>query len=212
MQTKQPGDAHSFMFLENMEGFDAEAALKKMADLPELYMDTVRLSIRLIPQSIEKMDAFLAEKDLKAFTTTMHGLKSVLRNIGATMVGNNAQSLESAGHENNETYCALYYPPFRDSLNKLTESLKKAFPAQTVTKMKATPTILSEYIIKIKKATTEFNCNKALYVVKACTEFSYGEKIDAQLEEIIFALETFNYDDALKTISVLEEHIHEGNR
>ncbi|MCL2718645.1 MAG: ATP-binding protein [Lachnospiraceae bacterium] len=194
--------------LESIEGFDAEAALKNMADLPELYMDTVKLSIRLIPETIAKMDCFIAKNYIEAFTIEVHGLKSVLKNIGATIAGSNAELLETAGLEDNGSYCVEYYPAFRESLIKLISRLKEAFPVEAVTKTKALISTLAEPVLKAKTAAGNFDCNNALDIIRQCAMFTYDVETDELLNKIIFALEAFEYEEALKAISVLEENIN----
>ena len=98
--------------LKRADGLDVDSALEAMGGLEDVYLDTVKLTARLLPERVERMDRFI-NTDRNAFTVEVHGLKSVLKNIGAAALGSSAAQLERATIENRMSYCAECYPVFR---------------------------------------------------------------------------------------------------
>jgi hypothetical protein len=79
-----------------IEGIDVDAALSQMGGLGSAYVSTVRLFARLLPETIAKMDGYISEGDLNGFTTEIHGIKGVLKSIGAVKLGSDASLFENA--------------------------------------------------------------------------------------------------------------------
>ena len=190
--------------LKSVDGLDVDNALDAMSGLEDVYVDTVKLTLRLLPERLGKMDEYI-ESDIKAFTVEVHGLKSVMKNIGAAALGNSAGQLERAALENNIQYCKENYPPFRAGLVKLKESLDAAMKLETAdAKKTADKSSLVQVIAEAKTAAENFDRDSALSVITPCSDFSYSEEIDGLLEKIVFALEAFDCEDALKNIIELE--------
>jgi len=193
--------------IKKIEALNVEAALDAMSGLQDVYLDTVKLTKRLLPERIDKMDDFI-DSDIKAFTVEVHGLKSVLKNIGATALGNNAAALERAGLDDDKQYCDEFYPPFRASLSDLEEHLKAALPEKNTEPFEAAETFsLQQALTGAKTASENFDRDNALELLAPHREFSYGEAADELLKETVFALEAFDCEKALEYIIKLEETI-----
>ncbi|MCL2169216.1 MAG: ATP-binding protein [Defluviitaleaceae bacterium] len=192
--------------LRRVKGLDVEGALEAMSGLPELYVDTVKLSLKLLPERIEKMDAFL-DDDIKAFTIEVHGLKSALKNIGATKLGNASSKLERAALEDDTDYCKEHYPPFKQGLLELEKILHEALPKDDTVKEAADKSALAPVLSAAKDAAESYDRDGALEHLSPHTAFAYGADIDKLLEETIFALEAFDCEGAANKLTQLEEMI-----
>jgi CheY-like chemotaxis protein len=203
-QAKETETADPVMILRKIRDLDVDTAIEAMSGLPDLYVDTVKLTLKLLPERIEKMDKFLTE-DMKSFTIEVHGLKSALKNIGAAKLGNNAARLERAGVENDQNFCEENYPPFRASLGKLAEKLNSALPEEPAEeKETADKSTLLPEIAKAKEAAESFDRDAALEIINEQIKFSFGEKEDELLRQIISALDAFDCDGALSKMNELE--------
>jgi CheY-like chemotaxis protein len=195
----------SISLLKKIENLEVDSALHTMSGLTDVYLDTIRLSKRLLPERIDRMDRYI-ETDMKSFTVEVHGLKSVLRNIGADALGNQAAQLESAALENNQSYCNESYPVFRAALVKLKDSLDEALKHETVdTKKTGDISQLKQAVTDAKAAAESFDRDHALEIIAPCADFVYNEHTDELLKEIIFALEAFDCEGALKKMEQLKE-------
>jgi CheY-like chemotaxis protein len=189
--------------LKTISALNVDSALEAMSGLQDVYLDTVKLTVRLLPERVDKMDRFIGN-DMKSFTVEVHGLKSVLKNIGATALGNQASALERAAMENDQPYCDENYPPFRDALAELTEQLGVAFPKKDAQpKETADTSELLQVIGDAQIAAENFDRDSALRIVSPHMDFTYGEEIDELLKEIVFALEAFDCEKALGLMSGL---------
>jgi CheY-like chemotaxis protein len=191
---------------KNIKGLDADSAVEAMGGFFDVYMDTIKLTARLLPERIEKMDKYI-ETDMKAFTNEAHGLKSVLKNIGAAALGSDAASLERAALENNIIYCNEFYPSFRAGLSELSGNLNDALSSRETedTKEAADVSELLSAAAEAKTAAESFDRDGALDILAPYINFTYGEETDELLKEIVFALESFDCEGALLKLNKLEE-------
>ncbi|MCL2048331.1 MAG: hypothetical protein FWG87_06345 [Defluviitaleaceae bacterium] len=189
--------------LKRIPALDVESALDAMSGFEDIYIDTVKLTMRLLPERVKKMDTFITI-DIEAFTVEVHGLKSVLRNIGAGALGNTASQLENAGIDKNTEYLNEHYPPFRVELLALNELL-----IQAVQPKKAEPTKAADKSGLVKalaeaRALAEgYDRDGALEVLTPCAQCSYDEETDEAVQKIINALEAFDCEEALRIMEVV---------
>jgi CheY-like chemotaxis protein len=200
--------------LKRISGLDVDSALDAMSGMTDVYLDTIKLTVRLLPERIAKMDRFL-ESDIKSFTVEVHGLKSVLKSIGAAAPGNSAALLEHAALKNDISYCTEFYPAFKAGLLELTDSLNAALQPKTtgtLNKPAGRRSSLAELIAKVKAAAESFDRDQALEIMAPCADFAYGTETDKLVKEVIFALEAFDCEKALHNIARLEENFNETER
>ncbi|MDR0293474.1 MAG: hypothetical protein LBH95_04900 [Oscillospiraceae bacterium] len=191
--------------LKAINGLDADAALAAMGGKHDVYERTVRVTIRLLPKTIGKIDSCIAARDLKNFMTEIHGIKSVLRSIGAAGLGNGAAQLEKAARDNDMGYCGENYPAFKKSLLDFVERVNMALTDRTASqKKKIDKAALSAAIGGVKTAVKSYDAVQALNMVSRLSGYSYNEEIDGLLQEIIFALEEFNCEGAITNINKME--------
>ena len=194
--------------LKKIDGLNVDAALEAMSGLLDVYLDTVKLTVRLLPERIDRMDNYI-DTDMKSFTVEVHGLKSVLKNIGAAALGNLATSLESAALENDAAYCKESYPLFKVGLLELTEHLSTALLDNSVVEKEiADKSSLVQVLAEVKTAAENYDRDSALEIVGPCANFVYDKEIDELLQEIIFALEAFDCEEAFNKINKLEENLN----
>jgi len=198
-------DAGPLSRLKRVDALDVDSALEAMGGLEDVYIDAVKLTTRLLPERVEKMDCFI-NTDRKAFTVEVHGLKSVLKNIGAAALGNRAAQLERAAIENNLPYWHAFYPPFKAGLIELHDCLAGAVKPETTTpKEAADQSSLIQAIAEAKSAAEAFDRDAALEALAPCVDYTYDDETDELLHEIMNALEAFNCEKALANLIKLEE-------
>jgi len=176
-----------------------------MSGMAEIYIDTVKLVARMLPERIEKMDRFIMT-DLQSFTVEVHGLKSCLKNIGAENPGNNAALLEHAALESDIAYCNENFPAFRALLTELSDSLNEVLCAGTDgSKEKADKSSLVSIIPVVKNTTENYDSILASELLTPFADFSYDDETDELLERIILSLDASDYDGAIAGIEEMEE-------
>ena len=113
-----------------------EAARKQMELQKPLYKsmkttalnsDFIKVILKDIEYALDVLGDILprveraGEEDLKLFTTTVHGLKSVLTNLGETELSATALKLERAGDAKDISEITTYAPKFADALKFIYE-------------------------------------------------------------------------------------------
>ena len=178
--------------LRGVDGLDIEPAVAAMGGMHDVYMDTVRLTARLLPETITKMDGYLAAGDIPSFTVEIHGMKSVLKNIGATSLSIGAAQLETdalGGSVEEGSYSA-----FRDSLDAFSKELIAAIPAKEESAQPIDAAELKSAVENAKAAAEGFDSILALEILSPFT--SIGGDMGSLIEEIIHALEAFDCETA----------------
>jgi HAMP domain-containing protein/HPt (histidine-containing phosphotransfer) domain-containing protein len=192
--------------LQEIDGLYVGFALAGMGGLYDTYEKTVNLTARLLPEAVKKMDKHISEGNIKNFTVEVHGIKGVLRSIGATKLGGDASDLEHAGLEEDEAFCENNYPTFRESLTEFARQLNLALESdKVITKTKISEDILLETIAKTKYAAECYDAMGALELLAPLKDFSFNEGADELLQNVIFALEEFNCEGAIININKMEE-------
>jgi len=147
---------------------------------------------------------------MRAFIVQVHGLKSILKTIGAEAMGHSAAQLEKAALDNDIPYCNENYPAFRTQLVGLSDSLNESFRAETaVSKEKADKSSLAGIITEVKNATESYDSILALELLTPYADFSYDDETDELLERIIRSLDASDYDEAIAGIEEMEKILHD---
>ncbi|MDR0983960.1 MAG: response regulator [Ruminococcus sp.] len=111
------------------------------------------------------MSEQLAAKDLKAFSITVHGIKSACANIGEKECSRLAEELELAAKENNLKYVMQNYPSFEKLLKKI---ILKLTPAEDEIKKIVNKIDIDEikkYMTAICKACDEYDSDRAMGIL-----------------------------------------------
>jgi len=194
--------------LKKIDGLNVDAALTAMGGQHEMYEKTVRLTVRLLPGTIEKMDKYLAEDNLKDFTTEVHGMRGVFNNIGASLIGNTATNLENAALSGQKNFCLENYPPFKELLLKFSEQFNAVINSGlTVQKEKIEKDAFSNALKTAKTAAESYDSMQALEALKSILDYSYYMDISKLLEKTVHALEEFKCQEAVESINDIERTI-----
>jgi HPt (histidine-containing phosphotransfer) domain-containing protein len=194
--------------LREIAGMDVDAAIDMMGGLRDAYEKTVRLMARLLPDTIAKLDKYLSENSVKGFTVEIHGIKGVLRNIGASMLGSGAVSLETAAIEGNLEYCRDHYPAFKEKLAEFSERLNAVLESgASVVKEQIKREPMLAVLAEAKAAAEGYDSMRALNVLARLEGCSYSAEADKLIESIVFALEEFDCASAINNIIKIEKEI-----
>jgi len=191
--------------LKEISFLDVDSALKVAGGMEDIYINTVKITARMMPERIENISRHIS-RDLESFKVEIHGIKSVLANIGAHSLSSNAAQLERAADDFDVSYINKNYPAFRTELVKLSEDLNKVLQLNSAgTGKTGNKTELTKIISKVKTATEDFDSMLALEILSPYIDFKYDTEIDELLGKIVFSMETSDYDSTLDDIAVMED-------
>ena len=201
---KKPQNQAKIMKLKEIAALNTEAALAAVSGLSDVYIDTVKLVLQILPERIENLSKFI-DNDMPSFALETHGLKSVLANIGAIRLGITAADMERAALDGDAVFCKERLPDFKENLILLKNDLDVALRADDLeTKIKADKPFSLEKLNEIKTATEEYDSLLALDFITPELRYSYDKDTDEILLKIASALEASDYDRATENIHRLE--------
>ncbi|MCL2063595.1 MAG: ATP-binding protein [Candidatus Cloacimonetes bacterium] len=109
-------------------------------------------------KSIDILNASLENGDIKMFTTTAHGMKSALANIGEIEISSNAAALENAGLKSDMDFISVHAPAFIEALENLIQDLSPSNkPKVDDANIQDDLDFLSEQLLIIKTACEIFD-------------------------------------------------------
>jgi len=200
------GNAQVLSELKAIPGLDVEPALDAMNGMEDVYLDTARLTVRLLPDRIDKMDRFVIS-DIKSFAVEVHGLKSVMKNIGASSLGNMAAALERAALADDKALCNESYPVFRTGLTELEGSLNAALNTGLKPDSRSAGECTAELISllpEMKAAAEAYDRDRGLELVSPYADNDSGNEVNDLVKNIIYAFEAFDCEEALTNLVNLE--------
>jgi len=145
--------------------------------------------------------------DIKSFAVEVHGLKSVLKNIGSSALGSMAAGLERAATENDIEICNEGYPLFKEGLTELEAYLNEAFkpaPKQENTTAEQSTVDLKPILAEAKAAAGAYDRDRGLEIILPYDDSNKDAEINKLIKNIIYAFEAFNCEEALENIIKLE--------
>jgi len=190
--------------LEDISSLDVDSALNAMGGMEDMYTDTVKITARMMPGRIEKLDRYVS-RDLESFRIEIHGIKSVLKNIGASILSTCAARLERAAVDNDSVYINENYQAFRADLTGLSAELNEALKSESAgTRKTIDNDLLPKIISEVKAATEDYDSMLALEILSPYINFSYDTETDELLGKIVFSLEASDYESAFENIAAME--------
>jgi len=193
--------------LKEVSHLDVNSALSALGGMEDIYIDTVKITTRMMPERIKRFDNYVSS-DIESFRVEVHGVKSVLVNIGAHKLSHCAAQLEHAAVQADTSYIEKNYPVFKAGLVELSDTLKEILQPESGGNGKiADKSLLPKIISEVKDAVENFDSILALDIINPYIDISYETGIDELLGKIVYSLEASDYDSALDNIAVLEDLI-----
>ena len=106
----------------SIPGVNIAAALARMDNNEETYIQVLRAYLKQTPEFIERARKE-AESDLKEYRVAVHGIKGSSHGIGADETGEKALELEKAAEQGNEDFIRTNNSLFLESVEKLISNI-----------------------------------------------------------------------------------------
>jgi CheY-like chemotaxis protein len=191
--------------LRAISDIDVTAALAVLGGMAEVYENTVKLSARLMPATVEKMSKALDNNDLNGFAIEVHGLKGVIRSIGASEIASKAGKLEAAAIAGNRAFCYENYPSYKIIINEFLHRLNHAIAQEPKTERECVSDgELIEAVKAAKEAAEGYDAMQALKLLKPLVGCAFNHNIAENIEKAVSALEEFNCPEAVAALTEIE--------
>ncbi|MDR0476156.1 MAG: response regulator [Treponema sp.] len=103
------------------------AGMERVSNQYDIYKKSLKLAIGEIEKCNSHLNGFLAAGDTRNFSIEAHGMKTLLANIGAMELSDQAQKLETKSDIGDLASCALSVESFLKDLKVLSSQLQGAF-------------------------------------------------------------------------------------
>jgi len=202
---KQTESSYILSRLRDVPGLTVDSVLSNYGGKDEIYIDTVKITAGMLPERIDKTDRFI-RSDIDAFKVEVHGIKSIMSNIGASTLSACAAQLERAALKADESFINENYPAFRTQLSELSDALNIALQSNdSGLKEKSDKSLLIEIIPQVKTAVENYDSILATELLSPYIGYEYEPEIDELLKKIASSLEALDYEDILVSIQIMED-------
>lgn len=168
----------------------------------EAYIKFLKKFNNTFDKRLEEINGFYSLWDLKNYTIKVHALKSVLKMIGASGLGERAQELENAGKQGDYDYIRANHEEFISIAGILRDTLAKTLhasedPAAPV----ADRDLMKRVFEEIGSAAEDMDCNRLERIFTEMKDYSIPEADRDLYEKLKDASQEYDYDTILRELS-----------
>jgi len=206
--TKEKTHSEFISALNKINDINVEIGLSRVSDMEDMYKETLEAFNKKILPDCNSMSDKLNSGDIKGFSILVHAMKSGLSTIGAMYLSDTASRLETASKNDDLEFCVRRFPAFKEKLLILKEQLSALFPkkVETLKKKSGDIAFLKTSTEKVLAAADDFDGDNALNIINDLLTYDFGAENNATLENIVAALNEFNFDAAKELLAKLKEN------
>ena len=116
---------------------------------PEALTELLEIFFHSREKVVDELGSYFAEGDWKSYTIRVHAMKSSLRVIGVTELGEEAQKLEDAGKTEDILYIRGHHDGFIREYEKTARLVEDCFPAPSEGQKPSGPLLSEEETIRV---------------------------------------------------------------
>ena len=162
--------------------------------LIEFFVRDASRTVTVLEKLFEKQAPNEEEEDIKLYTTTIHAMKSALKNVGKPELSAFAKNLEQAGHEKNTAVIAAETPEFIREL----KSVIAEFAQKEENRTEATDedyAVMREKLLLLKKSCKEFDKKIAKEIIAELRRKSWQPPVNDLLGDMAENLMSGNFNE-----------------
>lgn len=187
--------------LKECEYIDVDTGINNSGDA-DSYMSLVKIFYDTLSDKTDELTGFLENDDIKNYTIKVHALKSSLKIIGATEVGELAQELENAGKADDRNYIDEHNESFIGKCMRIKDALKDIFDADVddSDKVLADYSLMSRIYADIKTAADEMDCDRLEEILADMESYAIPEAEAERFLKIRKCIDNFDYEGVLSAL------------
>jgi HPt (histidine-containing phosphotransfer) domain-containing protein len=161
-------------------------------------------AIIALDRILQRADA-LSDADISLFTTTVHGMKSPLAELGETELSNNAYRLEQKGCSRNISAIVSETPVFINDLRLFIEKSKPERTGNVSGISRDDITMLKVKLGEIKKACEEYDIRTVKSMMTGLKRREWPDALEDKISEMAWDLTRGDYDKVAYTAWIASE-------
>ncbi len=179
----------------NIPGIDVDKAIRNSGSM-ELFTELLGDVYKIIDEKSELVETYLTEKDIKNFTTQVHGLKTTCRMIGAIDLGEDFYTLEKLGKENDLEQIEKLTPDVLNTFKSLKPYLEPFAPKNGEPQNGFDKDAISGLLNDLVEAIDNFDLGTAEEATKKLFSYSYNEDLSGKIKDLDKLVSNLDYDEA----------------
>ncbi|MDR1622491.1 MAG: response regulator [Synergistaceae bacterium] len=179
----------------------------------EMYIQVLRQFCDEIPEIVATIKSLMASRNWDEYAIRVHGMKSVLANVGAEARAEMAYKLEMASKSNDESTCLTETAPLCDSILALrdhllrTSLMTEARQGERGEKRSVDANTLRDKLERLKKSCMEGKAEETNAAVSELSLATLDEEADERLGRILHSLKSYDYGAAIEQIDDLTAYL-----
>lgn len=160
-----------------------------------------------------ELESLLENGDIRNYTIKVHALKSSLRIIGASALGNEAQALENAGKNNDTEYIRSHHEAWIREYRSLSEPLSAVFDKDKdvcSTKPVAENELMSEALKELRSAADDMDCDRLTTILNEMDDYRIPDQMISIWNDITTAVQNYNYSHIIRLIDQYDTDVGSG--
>ena len=179
----------------NIPGVDIEKAIRNSGS-EELFIELLGDVYKIIDEKSNLIETYLADNDLKEYTTQVHALKTTCRLIGAMDLGEDFFTLEKLGKENNLEQAMKLTPDVLTTFRSLKPYLEPFAPKKGEPQNDFDKDAISGLLNKLIEAIDDFDLGAAEDAITQLSSYSCSDDLATRLENLERHVSNLDYDEA----------------
>jgi signal transduction histidine kinase/DNA-binding response OmpR family regulator len=188
----------------SIKGIDTASGLRRVLNSLSVYEEILEMFAKDSIMRLNEMNEAIASGNIEMLIIYAHSLKSTSANIGAEELSFLAANIESAARSNNREYIAKnisrMYEKTKEIVARIDSYLVMKPKIDTVHKKAEDKKVLSKCIEELKKSIKTFDVRGLEETINKLSEYEWSEGITAAIEEINYAVNSYDYDIAEELI------------
>ncbi len=190
---------------KNISEIDIDSAIKRMGGNSDIFESSLKILTHRMPETMDKINSYLAAEDIKNFTIEVHGIKGSLMNVGVIEIAKLAEALEERSKNQDIDFCKQNLPELNVQLLTLYEKLSKIIDNEedNISSFKKEGDIatLRVQIEEINQYIENFEIDEAIDTLKNVMSYTYNKDVGSFLQKLLRFLEEFEYEKAAELIA-----------
>ncbi|MBQ7678257.1 MAG: response regulator, partial [Butyrivibrio sp.] len=184
-----------FAALAAVPGVNISDGITNSGDV-ESYVGMLRIFYNAIDENTVLINSFYDAGDLKNYAIKVHALKSSARIIGAGELGEEAQALETAGKEGDESFIRRHHADFMAHYAALQPVLAGMFETSSVDENlpEADPAKMAEVYEQLRTAAEDMDTDTLEEIFDEMQNWRIPESDAGLFKKIYNAFNDFDYD------------------
>ena len=171
---------------------------------PDAYLPLLQIFYDSIESKSDEIENFYASEDIENYTIKVHALKSSAKLIGATGLGERAQSLENAGKKGDLKYIRENHEDFLREFREFKTLLAAVFTGKANEDLQpAGPELMKEVYEEIRDAAEKMDIDRLESVFEKMKGFRIADSESERYEQLENAYSLFDYEGI---VEILKEY------